>query len=170
MLCSSLHLARPRDLAFMPSWFLFFFFILLLFILFYCFLGLHLRHMEVPRLGVQSELQLSAYTTATATQDPSQVCDLPHSSRQCRILNALREARDRTCGLKVPSRVCFCCATTGTPCFQPAPDSFTQTSNLRCRGLELPTQGMWGLAPSPFHLGNGKGDAPSKKPEDRLGF
>ena len=26
--------------------------------------------MEVPRLGVESELQLQAYTTVTATQDP----------------------------------------------------------------------------------------------------
>ena len=31
------------------------------------FLGLHLRHMEVPRLRVKSELQLLAYDTATAT-------------------------------------------------------------------------------------------------------
>ena len=40
--------------------------------LFVClhFLGLHLRHTEVPRLGVKSELQLPAYTTATATPDP----------------------------------------------------------------------------------------------------
>ena len=30
--------------------------------------------MEVPRLGVKSELQLPAYTTATATQDPSLGC------------------------------------------------------------------------------------------------
>ena len=30
-----------------------------------------MRHMEVPRLGVASELQLTAYTTATATPDPS---------------------------------------------------------------------------------------------------
>ena len=29
------------------------------------FLGLHLQHMEVPRLGVESELQLPAYATAT---------------------------------------------------------------------------------------------------------
>ena len=29
------------------------------------FLGLHLQHMEVPSLGVNSELQLPAYTTAT---------------------------------------------------------------------------------------------------------
>ena len=35
---------------------------------FFCFLGPHLQHMEVPRLGVESELQLLAFTT---TQDPS---------------------------------------------------------------------------------------------------
>ena len=63
---------------------------------FLVFLGLHPRHMEVPRLGVQSELQLPAYTTATATPDLSRVCDLHHSSWQCRILNPLNEARDRT--------------------------------------------------------------------------
>ena len=45
-------------------------------LLFFVFLGLHLLYMEVPRLGVQSELQLPAYTTATATQHPSLVCDL----------------------------------------------------------------------------------------------
>ena len=41
------------------------------------------------RLGVQSELQLPAYTRATATQNLSRICDLHHSSRQCRILNPL---------------------------------------------------------------------------------
>ena len=35
------------------------------------FLGLHPQHMEFPRLGVEWELQLLAYTTATATQDPA---------------------------------------------------------------------------------------------------
>ena len=34
------------------------------------FLELHLWHMEVPKLGVESEVQLPAYTRATATQDP----------------------------------------------------------------------------------------------------
>ena len=34
------------------------------------FLGPHLRHMEVPRLGVELELQLPAYTTATAMPGP----------------------------------------------------------------------------------------------------
>ena len=33
----------------------------------FCFLGPNPRHMEVPGLGVKSELQLLAYTTATAT-------------------------------------------------------------------------------------------------------
>ena len=33
-------------------------------------LGPHLRHMEFPRLGVKSELQLLAYATATAMSDP----------------------------------------------------------------------------------------------------
>ena len=37
--------------------------------------------------GLQSELQLPAYTTATPTPDPSHVCDLHRSSRQCHILN-----------------------------------------------------------------------------------
>ena len=36
----------------------------------FCF-RLHLQHMEVPRLGVDSELQLPAYITTTAMQDPS---------------------------------------------------------------------------------------------------
>ena len=34
------------------------------FFFFFNFLSTHLRHMEVPRLGVESELQLSTYTTA----------------------------------------------------------------------------------------------------------
>ena len=50
------------------------------------FLWLHLRHMEVPKLGVESELQLLACTTATATRDPSLLCDLHLSSWQCRSL------------------------------------------------------------------------------------
>ena len=66
---------------------------------FFVFLGLHLRHMDVPRLGVESKLQLQACTTATATQDPSRVCNLHHSSWQPWILKPLSEARDQTCVL-----------------------------------------------------------------------
>ena len=41
--------------------------------LFIVFLGLHLWHMEVPGLGVESQMQLLAYAIATATQDLSHV-------------------------------------------------------------------------------------------------
>ena len=62
-------------------------------------------HMEVRRLGVESELPLLAYTTAAATQDLSCVCDVDQSSWQCQILNSLSEARDRTCNLMVSSLI-----------------------------------------------------------------
>ena len=78
-------------------------------------LGPHSQHMEIPRLGVESKLQLPAYTTATAMQDPSHVCDLHSSSQQYQILNPRSEARDRTRNLMVPSQICFHYATTGTP-------------------------------------------------------
>ena len=48
----------------------------------------------VLRLGVELELQLPAYITATAMADPSRICDLPHSSWPHQILNPLSEARD----------------------------------------------------------------------------
>ena len=63
---------------------------------FVVFLGLHLGHMEVPKLGSKSELQILAYATATAMQDTSLVCDLHHSSWQHWILNPLSKARDQT--------------------------------------------------------------------------
>ena len=53
--------------------------------------------------------------TATAMPHLTHVCNLYHSSQQCWILNPLSEARDCTCNLMVPSRSCFCCATTVTP-------------------------------------------------------
>ena len=71
--------------------------------------------MVVPRLGVESELQLPPYATATAMPDLSHVCDLQHNSWQCQILNPMGEARDRTCNLMVPSWIHFCCTTMGTP-------------------------------------------------------
>ena len=105
--------------------------------LFVCFLGLHPRHMEVSRLGVQSELQLLAYATATATLDPSYVCDLHHSSRQCWILNPLSKARDWTCYLMVPRWICFCSVMTGTPSHLRAVQSkiFTTTFNEVVRAM-----------------------------------
>ena len=68
---------------------------LLFYLFIYCiFLGPHLQHTEVPRLGVEMDLQLLAYITAMAMQDPSCICDLYHSLWQC-----LSEARNQTCVL-----------------------------------------------------------------------
>ena len=69
-----------------------------------------------PRLGVALELQLLVFATvATATQDLSCMCELPRSSRQCRIPNPLSEARDQTCILRDTSGIRCCFATKGTP-------------------------------------------------------
>ena len=43
--------------------------ILWVFLVFLSFLWPHLRHMEVPRLGAESKLQLLAYTRATASRN-----------------------------------------------------------------------------------------------------
>ena len=59
--------------------------------------------MEVSRLGTDSELQLLAYTTATATQDPSDICDLHCSMWQHQILNPL--SKDQTYILMDPGRI-----------------------------------------------------------------
>ena len=66
------------------------------FFFFWSFLGPHLWHMEVPRLGVklELELQLLAYAVAIAMWDPSCMCDLHHSLWQCCVLNLLSKARD----------------------------------------------------------------------------
>ena len=56
--------------------------------------------MEVPRLGVEWELQPLAYTTA-------------HQQRW--ILNPLSKARGGTCVFMDASQIPFCCATMGTP-------------------------------------------------------
>ena len=74
--------------------------------------------MEVPRLGVELELQLRAYTTATATQDLRHICDLHCSSQQGEIPNPLSEARDRTLILIDTSWTDFHCTTTEAPYYK----------------------------------------------------
>ena len=88
------------------SFFLSFFFL--------CLLGLYLQHMEVSRLGVESEMQMLAYTTATATSDPRCIY-LHHSSQQCKVLNPLNKARNWTHILMDTSQAALCLATVGTP-------------------------------------------------------
>ena len=55
----------------------------------FCILEPHGWHMEVPRRGLKLELQLLAYTTATATWDLSCICNLHCSPWQHQILNPL---------------------------------------------------------------------------------
>ena len=79
----------------------------------FLFSGPHMQHMEVPRLGVKSELQLPAYTIAIAGSEPHQRST--PQLKQCQILKSLSEARDQTSNLMVPSWIYFRCATTRTP-------------------------------------------------------
>ena len=59
--------------------------------------------MEVPRVGVELELE----QRATATQDASHVCVLHHSSQEHQILNPQNGARDQTHVLMDTSWVCY---------------------------------------------------------------
>ena len=52
--------------------------------------------LKILRLGVESELQLPVCATATATLDPSHICDPHHSSQQYWFLNPLSKARNWT--------------------------------------------------------------------------
>ena len=75
--------------------------VLFIFIIFilggaFVFSGPYPWHMKVPWLGVELELQPLVYATATATPDPSRICDLHPSSRQGQIPNPLSEAGDQT--------------------------------------------------------------------------
>ena len=75
------------------------------FCLFVCFLWPHLQHTEVPRLGIESELQLPAYTTVTAMPDTNCKCDLCQSLQRHQILKPLSKARDLTHFLMCTSQI-----------------------------------------------------------------
>ena len=66
------------------------------------------------QIRVERELQLPAYSTATAKWDLSCICDLHHSSWQCWIPDPLREAGEQTCVLMDTSQACYRWATKGT--------------------------------------------------------
>ena len=80
-----------QGLSHLPFFLSFFFF----FLLFRTALG----HMEIPRLGVESELHLLRlwHSHSTATWDLSHVCYWHHSSWQRWILTPLSRAKDWTC-------------------------------------------------------------------------
>ena len=55
--------------------------------------GSSMGHVDIPKPGVEMELQLLACATAIATWDPSHICNLHHSSQQHWVLNPLSKAR-----------------------------------------------------------------------------
>ena len=71
--------------------------------------------MEVPGLEIKSELQLPAYTTATAKRGLSRMCDLHCGLWQCQILNPLSEAGKKTCILMDITWVLNLLSHMGTP-------------------------------------------------------
>ena len=80
--CWILNPLQHREIPhFFSFWRCFYFYLIYLLIYLIWFLGLHLQHIEVPKLVVELELQLQAYATATTTPDPSLICNLHHSSR-----------------------------------------------------------------------------------------
>ena len=107
---------------------------------------MHLWHMAVPRPGVESELQLSAYTTATP--DPSRICNLHHSLHQHRILNPLSEARDWTLILMDTSWVLNLLMHNGNSCVL-----FYKRINLIHRGPSWPNHFPKAPPPKTLTLG-----------------
>ena len=73
---------------------------------YFCFV-LFVRAALAAYGGSQARGQIGAvaYTTATATRDPSRICNPSHSSQQRRILNPLSKGRDRACVLTDVSQI-----------------------------------------------------------------
>ena len=61
---------QQEFLAVIPSFFFYLFFFPFILISIFCFLGLPLWHMEVPRLGADSELQLLTTPQLMTMPDP----------------------------------------------------------------------------------------------------
>ena len=101
----------------------------------FCILGPNMQHMEVPKLGLESELQLPAYAAATAALDPSCISNLHHSSWQHQIFNPMSQARGQTCILINISRVHYCWATVRTR-------SEVLKTRSRCRFV-IPDDSSW---------------------------
>ena len=101
----------------------------------FCFSGSHLWHMEVSKPGVKLELKLLAYTTATATQDPSRIFNIHHSSRQCHILNPLSGVMDRN--FMDTSQAHYHWITKGTTNFFKFNEAITRTHTMKqiCKSL-----------------------------------
>ena len=117
-----------------------------LFFFFFSFLGYTCGIWKFSGWG-QIGAAAGTYTTATATKDPSCICDLHCSLWQRWILKPLREARDRTCILMDTSQVLNVLSHNRNSCcvFNPSKSSFTHryhilfvyliACNTRCNGI-----------------------------------
>ena len=114
-----------------------------LFIYLFLFRATSEAYMEVPRLRVESELQLPAYITATATPDPRLVCSLHHSSHQCWILTPLREVRDWTQISMETSQVLNLVSHNGNSYFDFSSTFSIGSLSLLLKVLRLAWQMMW---------------------------
>ena len=74
---------------------------------FFCFLGSHPRHMEVPRLGLHRSCSCQPISQPRQCQIWALVWDLYHSSWPRWFLDPLRKAGDRTCILMDTSWIHF---------------------------------------------------------------
>ena len=121
------------------------------FFTFWVFLGLHPRHMEVPRLGLKSDLQLHH---SHARSEPH-LRPTPQLKAML-VPNPLSEARDRTRHLTVPGPIRLRCAMRATPP-DPVSDQVSSplTASLASAGssgpkniYHFPPSGLGSEAPS----------------------
>ena len=95
--------------------YLFYFFILFLLLLFFVFLGPHPQHMEV---GSQARGLIGTVATSLSYSHSNAGSERRlQPTPQRWILNPLSKARDGTHNLMIPSQICFCCATMGSPIY-----------------------------------------------------
>ena len=84
---------------------------------FFCFSGLHLRPMKVPRLrGPIGATAAGLCHSQSNSGSKQHLWATPQLTQQHQIPNPLSEARDQTCMLMETSQIHFCYSVMGTPC------------------------------------------------------
>ena len=131
--------------------------------------------MQGPRLGAEWEIQLPAYPTATATLNPSPVCDLHCSTWQHWILNPQSEARDQTRILMDTSQASYCWAGKETPSqvFMVS-GGFKKYWHFQGSApgahISVTCSGGWAEASLILPRGRGRGDLPPGSAELQVGM
>ena len=119
-------------------------------------LWLHLRHLEVSGLGVESELQPQAYATAIVMPDQSCICSIHHIWLQLWILNPLSKAKDLHASSWTLYQVLNHWATARTPCIVFLLNFIFTECCLRLWGNPTPlSQQEWGIIAGPNSIPHG---------------